>query len=197
MPPPVEDRGTVQIEYVNHPATEKGAPAAQRPGSAARPSAAAAPAGPAAAAEASRPAPPSAAAGRRCPVAGLHAAPPAPRRPEPAVHLGDADQDPEALSVTGDDVVSSGPDARYRNMPPNYPREAARRHEHGTVEVLIHITPRGEPGEIEIVASSGSSALDEATRDAVMKWHFKPAIHDGAPVASIYPLRIRFRDDRG
>jgi periplasmic protein TonB len=194
--PPPEDVGTVQIEYVNHFATQKGAPPSTDAQNAAKPAPAAQPSEP-------KPPPPppdpSAAlpeppAAPQSPASAPQAA--APQASQPVVHLGNSDEDSEALSVTGDDVVSSGPDARYRNMPPDYPRAAARHHEQGTVEVLIHITPRGEPGEIEIVASSGSTSLDEATREAVMKWHFKPAIRDGVPVASIYPLRVRFRDER-
>jgi periplasmic protein TonB len=188
--PPAEERGMVQIEYVNQPATQKGAAApadtqsVTKPAPAAQPSQAKPP-----------PPPPDASAAMPEPQAAPQSAAASPQTGQPAVHLGDSDEDSEALSVTGDDVVSSGPDAKYHNMAPSYPREAARRHEQGTVEVLVHITPNGEPGEIEIVTSSGSLSLDEATREAVMKWHFKPAIHDGEPVASIYPLRIRFRDD--
>lgn len=202
LPPPAEERGTVQIEYVSHPATQKGAAAPAQAQSAAKPAPAAQPT------EAKPPPPPPdpAAAEPEPPAAPPSAASaPQPASPQstpqqteqPVVHLGDSDEDSEALLVTGDDVVSSGPDAKYRNMPPDYPREAARHHEQGTVEVLVHITPSGEPGEIEIVTSSGSPSLDEATREAVMKWHFKPAVHDGEPVASVYPLRVRFRDERG
>jgi protein TonB len=190
--PPAEERGELQVEYVNHPATQKGAAA---------PADAQTVAKPAQAAQASEakppPPPPDASSAPPEPPAAPQSAAASPQTGQPSIRLGDSDEDSDALSVTGDDVVSSGPDAKYRNMPPGYPREAARHHEQGTVEVLVHITPNGEPGEIEIVSSSGSQALDEATREAVMKWHFKPAIHDGQPVASIYPLRVKFRDDRG
>ncbi len=190
LPPAAEEGGTVQVEYVNHPATQKGAAAPGEAQTTAKP----APAAQASQAEPPPP-PPSEAAAPPEPPPTPQSAAEAPQTGQPSIRLGDSDEDSDALSVTGDNVVSSGPDAKYRNLPPRYPREAARRHEQGTVETLIHITPDGAPGEIEIIASSGSRSLDEATREAVMKWHFKPAIHNGEPVASVYPLRVQFRNE--
>ncbi len=192
---------------MNQRATQKGAPP---PGTTAAPAPAAPPRPPVAAAAPA--APPAAPALPPVPAANASTPPPAPPTPpqakaappapapaqpsppgaEPSVNLGDSDADRDSLLVTGDDVVSSGPDARYRNMPPPYPRDAARRHEEGTVALLVHITPDGEAGEIDTLASSGSESLDEAARNAVAKWHFIPAEHDGAKVGSLYPVRFRF-----
>jgi TonB family protein len=50
------------------------------------------------------------------------------------------------------------------------------------------------PDDVQTLISSGSAALDKAVRDAVMKWHFKPAIKDGVAVASVYKLQMNFRN---
>jgi protein TonB len=189
--PPTE-QATVQVEYVNQLGTTKGAPA---PDQTANPD----PTPPGGAvAEATAPPPPV-----PPPVDLFADVPMPPDVPEdqiaasntghPSVNLGDSDDDRDTLTVTGDNVVSSGPDAAYRNMPPNFPHEAVRRHQQGSVQVMVHITPGGVVGDVEMITSSGSEALDGAARDAVLKWHFKPALRDGVPVASIYKLQMNFR----
>lgn len=113
---------------------------------------------------------------------------------QPTAASGTGDTDRDALTVTGRDMVSSGPDAHFRNLPPNYPRAAVRQHQQGSVQVSVHITADGLPDGVELLLSSGSDALDQAVRDAVLKWHFKPALRDGAAVASVYKLQMNFRN---
>ena len=189
-PPP--DPATVEVEYVNQAAAIKGAPNPEP--TAPSPAAAAGDAG-----QPSAPAPPPPPPNPFADVPMPRVAPPAEaaaRSGQPAVNIGDSDEDRDALQVTGDNVVSSGPDARYRNMPPNYPHEAARRHQQGSVMILVHITETGEAGEIEMVASSGSESLDDAATLAVSKWHFKPAFRGGAPVPSVYQVQLNFRSEQ-
>jgi len=97
--------------------------------------------------------------------------------------------------VFGTQVVPAGPDSTVHNRPPAYPRDAARRGEQGTVELLIHIAPDGSASEVDVAASSGSVSLDRAARAAVLAWRFRPAVEDGAPVASILPFRVKFTID--
>jgi protein TonB len=188
-PTPPSDEATVQVEYVHQDAQVKGAP---NPDEAADPTDAPAKdvAPPAAA-----PPPPS---NPYADVPMPKAAPPsdsaAGRAGHPTNADGSAPTDIDGLTVTGQNMVSSGPDAAYRNMPPNYPRDAVRAHQQGSVQVTIHITPEGVPDQVNIVISSGSPVLDKAVREAVWKWHFKPAIHDGVAVASIYRLQMNFRN---
>jgi protein TonB len=186
---PPSQQASVQVEYVSQDATIKGV-AAPDPTAAPDPDAV----GGAAPAIATPPPPPS------DPFADVPMPPEVPRSDSaaihsgrPAVNLGDADDEHDALTVTGDNVVSSGPDAKYVNMPPSYPHEAVRRHQQGSVQVLVHVTPQGDAGGVDMITSSGSPALDNAALAAVMKWHFKPAIRDGVPVASVYPLQMNFR----
>lgn len=132
------------------------------------------------------------------PTAAPTPAPPSPAAaPAPAaapdIRLGD--EGAGTGLVSGPDVVPAGPDPRFRNVPPAYPVEAGRRHEQGAVLLLIHIAPDGTARAVEVTQSSGWAALDRAAREAVRRWHFRPAQQDGIPVDSELPFRIVFAQD--
>ena len=110
----------------------------------------------------------------------------------PQVNLGADIRDADPLTVTGTNVVPAAPDARYRNEPPHYPASAARTGAEGTVEIVAHIAPSGQPFSVGIVTSSGNVALDEEAQRAVMHWHFQPARQAGQAVPYDYVLKIRF-----
>jgi protein TonB len=93
-------------------------------------------------------------------------------------------------------VVPAGPDTRYHNIDPVYPKDAARRGEQGTVGLLVHITADGLARSIDIIASSGFKALDDSARNAVLTWHFRPGLRDGQPVESEMTFQVRFRADQ-
>ncbi len=94
--------------------------------------------------------------------------------------------------VSGSAIVAAKLDAGFRNFPPHYPPAAAARNEEGTVDLLIHVAPSGDASSVDIVESSGYTVLDEAARDAVLRWHFNPEQKDGLPVASELPFRMIF-----
>ena len=188
-PTPSDDGATVQVEYVHQDAQVKGAP---NPDAAADPTDA--PATDAAPPAAAPPPPANPYADVPMPPATPPSETAADQSGHPTNADGSAAADIDALTVTGRNMVSSGPDAAYRNMPPNYPRDAVRAHQQGSVQVTIHITPEGIPDQVNIVISSGSPVLDKAVREAVWKWHFKPGIRDGVAVASIYRLQMNFRN---
>lgn len=58
---------------------------------------------------------------------------------------------------------------------PQYPVEAARRGEQGTTKVRITIAPDGFVSEVELLQSSGSTTLDQATFEHFKDVCFKPA----------------------
>jgi len=74
-----------------------------------------------------------------------------------------------------------------RTEPPVYPKESQRRHESGTVLLLVLVDALGRPSQIEVERSSGYSRLDAAARTAVEKFLFRP--HEINGIAQ--PARVR------
>jgi periplasmic protein TonB len=76
------------------------------------------------------------------------------------------------VSTTSPPMVES---VEYvRAAPPVYPRESQRRHEHGTVVLRVLVDAEGRPAQIQVERSSGFERLDNAARDAVAKFLFRP-----------------------
>jgi protein TonB len=76
---------------------------------------------------------------------------------------------------------------------PPYPAQALRRHIQGQVVLRIRVDTRGEPVEVSVETSSGSSLLDEAAVKFVKaRWHFVPAMQDGQAVEALARLPIDF-----
>jgi protein TonB len=137
--------------------------------------------------------------GKPAPPSPPPAPPPPPPRPQatpaPQLNLGGTDSPSNAIVLDSPDVVPVGPDSRYHNRDPVYPPDAARHGEEGTVVLLVHITPFGEAGSVDILQTSGYQALDDSARDAVLHWHFNPAKQGGVAVATDFSLQVRFRVD--
>jgi protein TonB len=66
--------------------------------------------------------------------------------------------------------------------PPRYPVESRRKHEQGTVVLSLIVGLDGAVESINVAQSSGSSRLDNAARDAVKGWRWKPILRSGQPV---------------
>ncbi len=58
---------------------------------------------------------------------------------------------------------------------PRYPAKARRRKQEGAVVLLLTVDPGGHVLEVEIVESSGHSALDRAAKKTLATWRFGPA----------------------
>ena len=134
------------------------------------------------------------------PPPGAEPAPPPttpaqPRPAAPAVNLGDGGGADADMNVTSDDVVPPRPDSAYRNLAPAYPAEAIRRHQTGTVHLMIHIGIAGVPDLVEVAGSSGHTSLDQAALTAIERWHFRPAQGETGPVPYSVPLDIHFVGD--
>lgn len=65
---------------------------------------------------------------------------------------------------------------------PKYPRAALIKDAEGTVTIKFSIGVDGDAKDAVIWTSSGSTDLDEAAREAMLKCRFKPAMVDGKPV---------------
>ncbi len=128
------------------------------------------------------------------PAAATQAPPPTPQiappmRPAPpSIRLGDGVAAPPVQAPL--EFVTADPDAR--NVAPEYPLEAARRHERGLVKLALHIDVAGKVTAVEIVQSSGSPRLDEAARKTASTWHFRPAFKDGRAVETVFDQQIDF-----
>jgi protein TonB len=108
--------------------------------------------------------------------------PPAPPASTMQVNL-DLDGQP-GWGLVDQRTIAASPDDHYINKPAAYPRAAAERGEEGTVYLLTLIAPDGHPEVVRIEQSSGYPDLDRAARNAIAKWHFRPAIRGGVPVES-------------
>ncbi len=119
---------------------------------------------------------------------------PPPTRPAPTISLAGTDSPSDAKSF-GDRIIPAAPDAVFHNRPPVYPQESALNGEHGTVVVVIHVSPAGTAAGVDLLRSSGYVLLDRAARDAVLRWRFLPAVKDGQPVASDMTMGFEFDNE--
>lgn len=75
---------------------------------------------------------------------------------------------------------------------PDYPAEALRNGESGTVLLRVTVGPDGFPYGIAIASSSRSRALDRAAMTAARRWRFSPALRDGAPTSETVEIPVVF-----
>ncbi len=76
--------------------------------------------------------------------------------------------------------------------PPEYPPLARRNGEQGKVMLKVLVNERGHAERAEIQQSSGSPRLDEAARQAVLRYLFKPHLEDGRAIAVFAVVPIIF-----
>lgn len=116
-----------------------------------------------------------------------------------------ADEDRESRRATEPVAKARTPKARVAvdreaspiaRPQPDYPHEAMRRGDEGTVVVLAEIDVNGVPTRVEVADRSGSRELDRSAVDAVRKWRFTPAMKDGRKVASTVRIPVEFKRER-
>jgi len=79
-----------------------------------------------------------------------------------------------------------------RAAPPVYPKESQRRREYGTVVLRVLVDSAGRPAQIQVERSSGFERLDNAARDAVAKFLFRPYEVNGVAQAAQVLIPIGF-----
>jgi periplasmic protein TonB len=79
-----------------------------------------------------------------------------------------------------------------RAAPPVYPKESRRRREHGTVILRVLVDAEGRPAQIQVEHSSGFERLDNAARDAVANFLFRPYEVNGTKQAAQVLIPIGF-----
>jgi protein TonB len=89
-------------------------------------------------------------------------------------------------------VVQAKTLQRVREVPPVYPREAARLGLQGWVDVEFTIAPDGTTQDLVVRNAEPLSTFDQSAIDAVKRWKFAPVLRDGAAVSQRAAVRIRF-----
>jgi len=79
---------------------------------------------------------------------------------------------------------------------PAYPTDLMRHNVHGTVVLSAIVGRDGSVSDVQVVESV-DDRLDEYAREALSKWHFRPATKNGNPVALTMVVRVPFRPARG
>jgi len=74
-----------------------------------------------------------------------------------------------------------------------YPPEAARRHQQGTVVLMLYINGSGTLDKVEIVKSSGFPLLDAAAIREMKLSKFEPAMDGAIPVRSRAQASVTYR----
>ncbi len=91
-------------------------------------------------------------------------------------------------------IVDAEPDY-LSNPPPVYPQEARDHNQEGVVVLDVIVSTEGTSETIKISSGSGYYLLDEAAREAVQHYRFRPATLEGIKVRSHVRVPIRFRLD--
>lgn len=132
--------------------------------------------------------------------------------PPPPVAIGDGRDAAAERERAADDARRANRDERAPAAPapagpdreatplarvePDYPVEAYRRREEGTVLVGATVGADGRPARVEVVRRSGFRDLDQAAVDAVRQWTFEPAVRGGRQVEAEVQVPVTFRIDR-
>lgn len=117
---------------------------------------------------------------------------PRPSEPAPAVAAPVAQAAPPAPPQPSAPKTVSG--VEYVRMPqPVYPSISRRMGETGVVMLRVLIGEKGTAEQVTVQKSSGSSNLDEAGRQAVLRALFKPHVEDGKaiPVYALVPINFQ------
>ncbi len=80
----------------------------------------------------------------------------------------------------------------YRRLRPAYPPSAARAEAEATIDAEVDIDSEGNVTKVEIVRWGGFG-LDEETTNTIKRMSFRPAMQNGAPVASRVLVRYNFK----
>ena len=118
----------------------------------------------------------------------------------PPLATADVTPVPVAFELPTDVAQHSPAHARlaYESIiEPDYPRDARRRGEHGTVILSVLVGRDGLPREVVVSRSSGYRPLDRSARDAVLRWRFRPVKVNGENVEARGLVPVRFDLDKG
>jgi TonB family protein len=98
------------------------------------------------------------------------------------------------LKQSDDKTALTAPVATTK-VDPAYPPDVLRDHVEGTVTLSAIIRADGTVDDIRVLDSL-DSRLDENAKQALARWHFRPGIKNGEPVAVEAVVQIPFRMSR-
>ena len=99
--------------------------------------------------------------------------------------------------VAGADVVAALTTPTYAQTPlPAYPALARARGWEGTTLLRVEVQEDGSVGRVELLGSSGHTALDNSAIQAVKSWRFNPACHGDTPARCFIDVPVRFKLDK-
>jgi len=116
---------------------------------------------------------------------------------------GDAGITPTPLPSNGGTGTPAGADRApvsvvSTHTTPPYPVVARRAGMEGNVTLRLTVLENGHVGEAQVAVSSGHALLDEAAQAWIVgHWVYKPALKDGAPVASHATALVTFSLENG
>jgi protein TonB len=96
---------------------------------------------------------------------------------------------------TGDHGSTHGPGfspGSGANPMPSYPALARRRGIEGKVVLDVLVSAEGQALSVEIARSSGFSLLDEAARETIRRWRFRPAMRGGEAIEARATVPVQF-----
>lgn len=77
---------------------------------------------------------------------------------------------------------------------PGYPADAIKNKEQGTVVLRVLVGADGKPIQATVEATTKAApSLIKAANDAVMNWHFTPAMKDGKPIEAYARVPFKFK----
>lgn len=82
-----------------------------------------------------------------------------------------------------------------KRVAPDYPADAMRRKQEGSVEVGYTVTREGKVTDVHVDSATAPGVFDEEAMAAVRKWRFDPRREDGVPVDFRTSVRLEFRLD--
>ena len=77
--------------------------------------------------------------------------------------------------------------------PPNYPPDAARKHEEGWVEVGFTVGADGHVKDAAVIGASPARVFNESALRAIASWTFAPRLENGKAVEEHIRSRIEFK----
>ena len=103
---------------------------------------------------------------------------------------------PFSIGIDSTWYVARQVDVHARSMDsivPNYPDQARRRNQEGSLKLRVKIDDLGRVRDVEVVEADLPGVFDEAALEAFRNARFQPAMKDGRPVRYQAYIRVVFK----